>query len=113
MELETMRQFCLSLPAVTEDVKWDVHLAFCIGGKMFLIADLEEPFGYAFKADEEEFGELIQRNGIVPAPHLARAKWVKMANNALGAAELKDQVRKSYELIKAKLTKKLRAELGI
>jgi predicted DNA-binding protein (MmcQ/YjbR family) len=114
MELEAIQQYCQQFKGVTEDIKWDVHLAFCVGGKIFLIADLEEPFGYAFKTTPEDFEELTSRGGIIPAPHLARASWVKLTGrNALPRKELEQYISRSYTLISAKLTKKLRLELGI
>ena len=114
MDIDELRSYCSHFPGVTEDIKWEVHLTFCIGGKMFCIADLEEPFGYAFKSDPDDFEELAGRNGIVPAPHLARAQWVKVLQpGALGRKEAEEKIRRSYDLVAAKLTKKLRAELGI
>jgi predicted DNA-binding protein (MmcQ/YjbR family) len=114
MEIETLRKYCLSLPGVTEDIKWEVHLTFCVCGKMFCLADLEDGFGVGFKAEEESFEELVQRNGVIPAPHLARAKWVKVVEPlALNKNEWKELIRKSYDLISAKLTKKQKTELGL
>jgi predicted DNA-binding protein (MmcQ/YjbR family) len=114
MDIENLRSFCLSMPGVTEDVKWEVHLAFCVYKKIFCMADLEGGFGVGFKTDEETFEELTQRNGIIPAPHLARAQWVKvMEPLALNKKEWELLLRKSYELISAKLTKKQKMELGL
>lgn len=114
MDLEQLRSFCLSLPAVTEDVKWDHDLCFSIGGKMFCVASLDPPFSCAFKVRDELFEEIGVRDGFMPAPYMARAKWVKVTEPAkLGKKEWQDLVRDSYEMIKAKLTKKTRLELGL
>jgi len=65
------------------------------------------------KADPEEFPELIERQGIIPAPYLARAKWIAIeTERALPRTEVFRLVSKSYELVFANLTKKLQAELS-
>ena len=77
MRLDAVRDFCRALPGATEDVKWGHDLAFCIGGKMFAVVCLEPPHQMSFKCTPEEFAELIERVGIIPAPYLARAMWVQ------------------------------------
>lgn len=114
MDIDQLRAFCTSLPAVTEDVKWDNDLVFSVGGKMFCVASLEPPFSCSFKVPDEEFEELSSREGFQPAPYMARAKWVLVTSaTRLHKAEWEANIRRSYELVKAKLTKKVRTELGI
>jgi predicted DNA-binding protein (MmcQ/YjbR family) len=109
MEIEMLRKFCLSLPGVTEDIKWGHDLCFLIGGKMFCVTSFEPPLQFSFKVGEEEFEELSQRPGFQPAPYLARNKWVLATDpTRLRNSEWEAYVRKSYELIKSKLSKKLR-----
>ena len=61
----------------------------------------------------EKFDELIERDGIIPAPYMARNKWVKLETlDALGDRELKAMINKSYEMIFSRLPKKTQAELG-
>ena len=81
---------------------------------MYAVVPLEPaPVRLSFKCMPEEFGELAQLPGIIPAPYMARAHWVALeSEDALPAAELKRLLRQSYELVKAKLTKKARAALG-
>jgi predicted DNA-binding protein (MmcQ/YjbR family) len=113
MTIDSIRRWCLALPGVTEDIKWDDDLVFSVGGKMFCVAMLELPHRLSFKTDEETFAELIEREGIIPAPYLARAKWVSI--EALGDGmewrELEGRLRCSYQLVKATLTKKARAAI--
>ena len=114
MDIEQLRSFCLTLPAVTEDVKWDNDLVFSIGDKMFCVASLEPPFKCSFKVPDGEFEELSVRQGFQPAPYMARAKWVLVTQpSALHTKEWESYIKQSYELVKAKLTKKLRVSLGI
>ena len=77
MTLDAVRKFCRALPGATEDVKWGNDLVFSVGGKMFAVVCLEPPHQISFKCTPEEFAELIEREGIIPAPYLARAMWVQ------------------------------------
>ena len=85
-----------------------------VGGKMFCVASLDQPFSFAFKVSDEAFEELSIQDGFLPAPYMARAKWVKVAApGKLPKKAWEAYIRKSYELIRSKLTKKTRLELGI
>lgn len=108
MDIETLQKICHSLPDVTEDIKWETHLCFNIGGKMFLITSPDEiPVTASFKTTEEKFNELIERNGCKPAPYLAKHKWVKVDNiNILKTKEWKELIEMSYNIIQSKLPKK-------
>jgi len=70
MNIESLRKICTSLPAVTEDIKWGNDLAFSIGDKMFCVASLESPFTCSFKVRDDEFEELSNQNGFMPAPYI-------------------------------------------
>jgi len=115
MNIDSIREFCLSLPSVTEDVKWDNDLVFSVGSKMFCVAGLEPTtFKCAFKVRDEEFEEISIQDGFMPAPYMARAKWVLLTDPAkLNKQQWQQYITQSYELVKAKLTRKLRCELGI
>ena len=102
------------MPGVTEDIKWGNDLVFSVGGKMFCVAGLEPPLSYSFKVKDEEFDELSVRPGFSPAPYMARAKWVLVKGaSTLHKSEAENYIRQSYDLVKAKLTKKVCTELGI
>ena len=113
MNIETLRQFCLSLPHATEDVKWGHDLCFCIAAKMFCVTGLELGHeGASFKVKDEEFEEMAARPGIVPAPYVARYKWVMVDNwEAMNKEEWEHFVRQSYELVKQKLPPSVRKML--
>jgi predicted DNA-binding protein (MmcQ/YjbR family) len=114
MDNDFVRSFCLGLPNCTEDVKWDNDLVFSVAGKMFCITALDLPFKCSFKVKDEEFEELACRQGFIPAPYMVRAKWVQVTNpSELHKEEWEFYIRQSYELVKAKLTKKIRSELGL
>ena len=109
-----LRKICSSLRAVTEDVKWGNDLVFSVGDKMFCAASLEPPFSCSFKVPDDEFDEISNKNGFTPAPYMARAKWVLVTDpSKLNKKDWERFLKQSYELIKIKLTKKLREKLGI
>ncbi len=112
--VESIRKLCLSFPHATEQVQWGYDLVFKIGGKMFAITPLEPaPVFLTFKATEESFAELIERQGIIPAPYLARAKWVALEHaDAVSSQELSALLRLSYDLVLAKLPKKMQGRLA-
>lgn len=114
MNLEFLRAHCLSLPYTTEQIQWGSTLLFKVGGKMYAATDADKAdAGVGFKCSPEEFEELIERPGIIPAPYLARAKWVALEHpDAMPRAELKQRLTRSYELVKSSLTKKAQAELA-
>lgn len=114
MNLEWIRKCCMGFPHATEQVQWGQDLVFKIGGKMFAVTPTEPaPNFLSFKCSPEDFAELTERPGIIPAPYLARAQWVALeSEDALSAAELKKLLRKSYDLVFSKLTRKLQHELA-
>ena len=77
MNAEELRELCLSLNGTTEDIKWENHLCFSIGEKMYLIlAPDETPVSASFKTTDELFDQLPSRDGMIPAPYMARHKWI-------------------------------------
>lgn len=114
MDAEWLRKLCLSFPGTTEQIQWGYDLLFKVGGKMFAITPLEPaPVCLSFKASPEKFVELTERQDIIPAPYLARAQWVALqTRDAVGHDELAGLLRESYEMILAKLPKKLQEEIA-
>jgi predicted DNA-binding protein (MmcQ/YjbR family) len=110
MDLEWVRELCLSFPAVSEEEVWTDDLTFKVAGKMFAHTVLIPAHVWlSFKATPEKFAELTERAGIIPAPYLARAKWVALeTKEALLPAELASLLRESYDMVVAKLPKKIR-----
>ncbi len=113
--LDWLRQFCLSLPHTTEDVQWEHDLLFRIASKIYCVANLEPdrwPGKMAFKCTPEKFAELVEVEGIVPAPYMARNHWVSVTDmNALRQSEIKELVHDSYRLVLEWLPKKTQAKL--
>jgi predicted DNA-binding protein (MmcQ/YjbR family) len=113
MDIDWLREICLAFRGVTEQIQWGNDLLFKVGGKMFAIAPLEPaPVCLTFKCSDESFAELTERPRIIPAPYLARAKWVALESpDAMTRGELSELLRTSYELVFAKLPKRAQEEL--
>ncbi len=114
MNVDWLRELCLSFPGATEQVQWGYDLLFKVGGKMFAVTPLEPaPVCLSFKASPENFAELTERPHIIPAPYLARAQWVALeSRDAVPHNELAGLLRESYDLVAAKLPKKIRESLS-
>ena len=114
MDAEWLRKLCLSFPGTTEQIQWGYDLLFKVGGKMFAITPLEPaPVCLSFKVSPEKFAELTERQNIIPAPYLARAQWVALqTRDAVTHEELAGLLRESYEMILAKLPKKMQQAIA-
>jgi predicted DNA-binding protein (MmcQ/YjbR family) len=116
MRLPALRQFALSLPGTSVVKQWGEHLVFKVATKMFFIVGLDGDTidGVTFKcAPDEEFDELTAIDGITQAPYCAKRHWVRVADlGVLPAAELERRIRRSYDLVVAKLPKAARAKLA-
>lgn len=107
--VEGVRKICRALPGTTEDVKWGSDLVFSVGGKMFTVVCLDPPHTVAFKCAPDAFAELIERDGVIPAPYLARAMWVQERSaDVIDRRELQALIRASYDLVVAGLPKSKR-----
>jgi len=113
MNLNKAKEFCRTLPGTTEDIKWECNRVFSVGEKMFAVMDAKDKDkSVSFKVDDDRFLELTDREGIIPAPYLARARWVMVQDlSKLSDAEAKALLKRSHELVFAKLTKKLQREI--
>lgn len=103
MNIESLRRFCLAFPYTTEDMPWPDDLCFKVGGKIFAGVSLGTvPQGISLKCTPEKFAELVEQEGIGPAPYVGRYKWVRIEElNLLPDAELKNLIQQSYEMVAA------------
>lgn len=108
MNVDRLRELCLSFAGATEQIQWGYDLVFKVGGKMFAVTPLEPaPVCLSFKASPENFAELTERQNIIPAPYMARAQWVALqTRDAIAESELAGLLRESYEMVLAKLPKR-------
>jgi predicted DNA-binding protein (MmcQ/YjbR family) len=108
-DIDWIREFCLSLPDTTENMQWGEDLCFKVRGKMFTVVDLSKgkDVPVCFKCSPESFHELVEIEGIAPAPYVGRYKWVLVSHSSiLPANELRHLIRQSYDMVVAKAPKK-------
>ncbi len=115
MNIEDLRQICMGFNGVTEDIKWENNLCFSVGKKLFMLIALDTvPPSASFKVTDEDFEELVTRDGIVPAPYFARNKWVLIEDiGRMSRAEWEFYARQSYQLVASQLPVKTQKHLGI
>lgn len=121
MDNERIREICLALPHARETVNWGHHLVYWagdreIGGKMFAMTDLDGTGTgvLLFHCGAERFHELLEREGIIPAPHLARAHWIAVERwDVLRPREVEDELRSAHALIFERLPSKTKAVLAM
>jgi predicted DNA-binding protein (MmcQ/YjbR family) len=113
MTRDELHKAALALPGATMDIKWGDDHCYCVGGKIFCATDGAYS-NLSFKATDIAFEALTETGRAKPAPYMARAKWVMLEDLAgHDAAEVTDWIATAHQLVAAKLTRKLRAELGI
>jgi len=121
MDNERIRELCLALPHVAETLNWGHVLVYwvgdrSIGGKMFALtnADSVGDVVLSFHCGAERYHELLERDGLCPAPHLARAWWVALERwDALRPREIEDELTRAHALIYQKLPKRAKAVLAL
>lgn len=121
MDNERIREICLALPHACETLNWGHHLVYWagdreIGGKMFAMTDLDGTGTGVlwFHCGAERFHELLEREGIIPAPHLARAHWIAVERwDILRPREIEDELKRAHALIFEKLAPKTKAVLEL
>lgn len=111
--IDYIREYCLSLPLVSEDIKWGNVLCFSLHSKLFLVISLDEVSkGVSLKVSDENFAALTEEVGYVQAPYFAKMKWIKVLDiNCLSRDRWKFLIDEAYTLIKIKHTKKVQFEI--
>jgi predicted DNA-binding protein (MmcQ/YjbR family) len=115
MTVEDLQAICKKFKGVTEDIKWEDHLCFNIGGKMFLVtAPDSTPCSASFKVPEEDFEEISSKAGFSKHKYIGRYFWVQLDDiNRVSRKQWEKYARQSYELVASKLSGKLKKQLGI
>jgi len=121
MDNERIREICLALPHVVETLNWGHHLVYFvgdkdIGGKMFAMTDVDgSGTGVLwFHCGPERFHELLEQDGIIASPYLARVHWVTVERwDTLRPRQIEDELQRAYNLICAKLPKRTKTVLAM
>ena len=114
MNIETIREYCLSLPATTEDFPFDeTTLVFRVSGKIFAMIDLENTEWFVLKCDPEYAIELREEHQeITGAWHMNKKHWNQLnLFGSLSDKQILTLIDHSYDLVFKKLTRKRREEI--
>lgn len=110
--LDQTRATLLKLPRTAETLQWEGRLVFwtldkSIGGKMFAIIDLEAPnrkYPLSFAAGPIRVPALLERDGVFPAPYLAKAHWVALQDwHVLSQTELDTELKAAYRYVRERM----------
>ena len=112
MDIEQVRDFCLTLPGVTEDSPYGPDMiVFRIEKKIFLHLPLEyaEP-RISIKMPPEKGFELRDRyTAIRAAFHLNKTHWNEiLIENTFPEEQIKTWILESYNIVLSNMPKKLR-----
>lgn len=121
MDAERLREYLLRLPHVVETMQWGANLVFwvgdkAIGGKMFAVLNLDDDHKavLSFAAGLDRYAELLETEGVFPAPYLARAHWVAIQDwDVFRSSELEDLLEHGRRLIYDKLAKRTKDVLAM
>jgi predicted DNA-binding protein (MmcQ/YjbR family) len=121
MDAERLREYLLRLPHVVETMQWGANLVFwvgdkAIGGKMFAVLNLDDDHKavLSFAAGPDRYAELLETEGVFPAPYLARAHWVAIQDwGVFRSSELEDLLERGHRLIYDKLPKRTKDVLAM
>ncbi len=109
--------YCKTLKATTHVEQWGGASVWKIGGKIFAICSKwgeGDHTRIGFKCSDLAYAILREQPGIIPAPYLARAKWVQIeTDEAMSDEDIRDHIRTAHRIVTGKLTKAQRRELGL
>ena len=113
MDAEQARSFLRKLPHTEETLQWGANLVYwagdkAIGGKMFALLNLNEDRDpdkpspvIMFYAGPERYPELLETEGVIPAPYMARIYWVALTHwNVFRRSEFEALLRDHVDLIR-------------
>jgi predicted DNA-binding protein (MmcQ/YjbR family) len=121
MNREKFDAYCKTLKASTHVIQWRGASVWKVGAKIFAISIRVKDKTSStitdktsFKCSDLSFRILIEQPGIIPAPYLARAKWVQIEGpDSMPNADLKTYLEEAHSIISAKLTKTTQRELDL
>jgi len=115
MNVDSIRDYCLSFPGAKETLQWGETVCFKVSGKIFAMLSLAAvPPSLCFKCTAETFAKLCEREGISPAPYVGRYKWVLLERlDVLSNEEIEDLIRQSHEMVGPKGKAKAKANVNV
>jgi len=122
MDADQVRTFLLSLPHVVETMQWGDNLVYwvgdkAIGGKMFALVNLDDSVSHgviSYSAGPERYAELLEVEGLYPAPYMARIFWIAAERwDVLRNSEWQEELRAAHAITLAKLPPKVHKALAL
>jgi predicted DNA-binding protein (MmcQ/YjbR family) len=121
MDNERIREICLALAHARETLNWEQVLVYWvgdreIGGKSFAMTNVDNAGDVvlSFRCGTERFHELLEMDGIRPAPYSANSHWVALERwDALKPREIEEELARAHALIYEKLPKRVKAVLAL
>jgi predicted DNA-binding protein (MmcQ/YjbR family) len=117
MNRDQFDAYCATLPATTNVIQWGASSVWKVGGRIFSICSrwgAGDHTKISFKCSEMSYTVLCEQDGIIPAPYLARAKWVLVQDpGAMPDEDIKLYITEAHRIITSKLTRAARRELGL
>jgi predicted DNA-binding protein (MmcQ/YjbR family) len=128
MDAERIRAYILTLPHTVETMQWGANLVFwvgdkAIGGKMFALVNLDSDDGHernkprpviSYAAGPQRYSELLEIEGVIPAPYMARIYWVAVERwNIFRTTEWERELKAAHVLTLNKLPPRTRAVLAM
>ena len=114
MDIESFRAYCLAKTGATEELPFDNQtLVFKVMGKMFALTDIDLFTSINLKCDPEEAVQLREQyDAVVPGYHMNKQHWnTVLMDGSISDSLVTQWIDHSYELVVAKLPKKVRLEL--
>ena len=114
MNIEELREYCISLKGATEDFPFDKNtLVFKVGGKMFCMTNLEGDLSMNLKNDPERNIELREEyQTIKPGYHMSKIHWNTVdIDGSIQDDFIKNLIDESYDLVVLKLKKEEKQKL--
>jgi predicted DNA-binding protein (MmcQ/YjbR family) len=109
MNIETLREYCLSKPGAEEDLPFGPDtLVFKVAGKIFLLASLDrESLQFNVKCDPEKAIELREEfSCVIPGYHMNKKHWnTILVDGSVPLKKIKEWIDHSYELVSGKKKK--------
>ncbi len=116
MNIEGIREYCLSLPYVTEDMPFGSdYIVFRIGGKIFCCLALILGNVVQLKWSPEEFDEVIERHSYIhQAWHWHKRHMIQfdLGETSISNDIVKELIDRAYSYVKGRLPKKVRQQLN-
>jgi predicted DNA-binding protein (MmcQ/YjbR family) len=122
MDAERARAFLLTLPHVVETRQWGDNLVYwvgdkAIGGKMFALVNLDTSIAHgviSYSAGPERYAELVEIEGLYPAPYMARIHWIAAERwSVFRNTEWEVELTAAHNLTYGKLPPKVKATLDL